>query len=185
MDKNADEALKIAALTLEKYRKNKTMVSPEDLQGKYKIPFQKLKEQLKGEIEDYLKAFCLSDIRIKESDCQDIVAAIDKSFVDNQIGKKVGRAVFKEFDIEAVKQIAKEHRERILKIYEPYFQSHVCLYTYGQCYAEENTAYPLIYNDLVDKFWDEESGSWIDREKPPGDAILIFLKGDRQRENVG
>ena len=58
----------------------------------------------------------------------------------------------------------------------------MCLYTWGQCYAEESTATPLIYNDLVDKFWDEATGEWIDREKPPGAAILIFISEKEKTE---
>lgn len=80
----ADEALKKAALTLEKYRKNKTLVAPEDLKGKYKVPFQKLKHQLAEELGEYLRQYCLAGFIIqKETD--PVVGKIQKSFDDKQI----------------------------------------------------------------------------------------------------
>lgn len=174
----ADEALKTAAATLEKYRKNKTLVAPEDLKGKYKVPFQKLKHQLAEELEEYLRQYCLAGLVIKSKD-DPVVAKIQKSLDDNQIGKRVGQAAFRRFDLEEIKSIAENQRREVMRIWKEYFNEHVCLYTWGQCYAEKSTATPLIYNDLVDKFWDEATGEWIDREKPPGDAILIFIKKEQ------
>ena len=182
----ADEALKKAALTLEKYRKNKTLVAPEDLKGKYEVPFQKLKHQLAEELVEYLRQYCLAGFIIqKETD--PVIEKIQKSFDDNQIGKRVGQAAFRRFDLEEIKKIAADWRREVERIWTEYFNEHVCLYTWGQCYAEESTATPLIYNDLVDKFWDEAAGEWTDREKPPGAAILIFIKKgqlDEQQRNV-
>ena len=89
--------------------------------------------------------------------------------------------------MEEIKKIAADWRREVEGIWTEYFNKHVCLYTWGQCYAEESTATPLIYNDLVDKFWDEVTGAWIEKEKPPGDAILIFIKkeqSDEQQRNV-
>lgn len=173
---NIDEALKTLGLTLEKYRKNKTMVSPADLEGKYKVSFQKLKQQLKAELEAYLKAFCLEDIVIRADDGEEIIKAINKAFKDNEIGRRVGRAAFKNFDLIEVVEIAKEHKDRLWQIYAPYFHKHDCLYVARGCFQEDNPQTPLIYNDLVDKFYNEDKQEWIEMEKPPGDAILIFLK---------
>lgn len=176
--KNADEALKTAELTLEKYKKNKTLVPEADLKGKYKIPFQKLKHQLADELSEYLKAYCLSGLLVKEPKDK-LVEKINQSFIQNDIGKRVGCAAFKNFDIEEIKSVAEEWKNTVHGIWMEYFNEHICLYTYGQCYAEDNPSTPLIYNDLVDKFWDEDTGRWIDREKPPGDAILIFISGGK------
>lgn len=174
--KNAAEALKTAELTLKKYKKNKTLVPEADLRGKYKIPFQKLKHQLADELIEYLKAYCLSDLLIREPKDK-LVERINQSFIQDNIGKRVGRAAFKDFDIEEVKRVAEEWKSTVYWIWTEYFNEHTCVYTYGQCYAEDDPGTPLIYNDLVDKFWDEDTKRWIVREKPPGDAILIFISG--------
>lgn len=173
--KNAEEALKTAGEILERYRKNKTMVSPEDLRGKYKSAFEKLKNELRDALSDYLKAYCLEGITVKQDDGAEFIEACNRSFIDSGIGKAVGIAAFKSFDLAEVQRIAEAHRKKIMELWEPYFHKHTCIYAYGQCFAEDPDN-PLIYNDLVDMFWDEAAGGWIKKEKPAGDAILIFIK---------
>ena len=62
----AAEALKKLTITLEKYRKNKTMVSPADLAGKYKAPFEKLKKQLNDEVAEYMILYSLTDLPLMQ-----------------------------------------------------------------------------------------------------------------------
>lgn len=175
----AEEALKTLEVTLEKYRKNKTMVSPEDLKGKYKTSFQKLKEQLKSEAEDFIRAYCFHGMTVRKDDSDSFVAGCQEVWSKAGFPKESGRAIFKDFDLGKLKSIAEAYRDMVQKNYVEYFNRHICLYAYGQCFAEENPDNPLIYNDLVDKFWEEETGTWIDKEKPPGDAILIFVGGKK------
>ena len=175
---NADEALKTVALTLEKYKKNKTMVSPEDLKGKYKVPFEKLVSQLQEELSDYVSSCCFHGLIIRKCDEPEFMKEIHQTLEDFGVSKAVGCAAFKNFDLEEVKRIAEEARQRVYQIWKAYFNRHTCLYAYGQCFAEDNPHTPLIYNKLVDKFWDEHTKMWISREKPEGDAILIFIGGE-------
>lgn len=170
------EALKTLESTLEKYRINKTKVSPTDLEGRYKVSFQKLKEKLRVEAEAYLNVYCFSGFRILQSDSGELMAAIDRSIRESQIRKRVGRAVFKNFSLQELQEIAKEQRQRVQELYAEYFHRHTCLYANGPCWDEDNPRSPLIYNDLVDKFWDEGRGEWISQGKPPGDAVLIFIQ---------
>ena len=177
---SAEEALNTAAVTLEKYRKNKTMVSPEDLAGKYKVPFDKLQQKLRAELSEYLQAYCLRGIKIRPNDSAELVEAINRSYRENGVGKAVYKAAFEEFDIAAVQRIAQEHRKRILALWNPYFQKHTCLYTIAQNLDPKSNTVPRIYNDLVDKFYDAGTGKWIDPE--PGskqDAVLIFITGEK------
>lgn len=177
----AVKALEKAAVTLEKYRKNKTLVPPEELAGKYKKPFEKLKQQLKEELEEYLRLFILDGLRIRDDDeGQRLIGEINQAFKEAQIGKQVGRAAFREFDLEKIKRIAQEHRQRVMGIYKAYFDRHTCLYAAGPSWDPENPQPPLIYNDIVDKFYDEAAGGWISKEKPPGAAILIFIKSENK-----
>ena len=177
----AEKALEKAAATLEKYRKNKTLVPPEELAGKYKKPFEKLKQQLKEELEDYLRLFILDGLQIRNDDeGQRIIAEINQAFKEAQIGKRVGRAAFREFDLEKIKRIAEEHRQRVMGIYKAYFDRHTCLYAAGPSWDPDNPQPPLIYNDIVDKFYDEAAGGWISKEKPPGAAILIFISEKKE-----
>lgn len=117
----AEKALEKAAATLERYRKNKTLVPPEELAGKYKKPFENLKRQLKEELEDYLRLFILNGLQVRNDDeGQRIIAEINQAFKEAQIGSRVGRAAFREFDLEKIKRIAEECRQRVAGIYEAY-----------------------------------------------------------------
>ena len=171
----AAEALEKAAVTLEKYRKNKTLVLPEELAGKYKKPFEKLKQQLKEELEAYLKAYILDGLKIRDDDeGRQVIADIGQSFKEARIGRQVSRAAFREFDLEKIKRIARGHRRKVEEIYKAYFDRHTCLYAIGY-QAMDNPQPPLIYNDIVDRFYDGTAERWISKEKPPGAAILIFI----------
>ena len=177
----AEKALEKAAATLEKYRKNKTLVPPEELAGKYKKSFEKLKQQLKEELEEYLRLFVLDGLQVRNDDeGQQVIAEINQAFKEAQIGRQVGRAAFREFDLEKIKQIAQEYRQKVEGIYKAYFDRHTCLYAAGPSWDPDNPQPPLIYNDIVDKFYDEAAGGWISKEKPPGAAILIFIKSENK-----
>lgn len=159
------EALKILESTLNKYYLNKTKISPEDLEGKYRNAFQKLKEKLKAETESYLSIYCFSGFKIRYDDSEELAAAIDRSIKKNQIAKRAGRAVFQNFNLDELQEIAKEQRQRVAALYAEYFNYHTYLYASKDYWEANDPQNPLIYNDLVDKFWDKKTGTWIDREK--------------------
>ena len=149
--------------------------------GKYKKPFEKLKQQLKEELEEYLRLFILDGLQIWDDDeGQRLIDEINQAFKEAQIGKQVGRAAFREFDLEKIKRIAEEHRQRVQGIYKAYFDRHTCLYAAGPSWDPDDPQPPLIYNDIVDKFYDKAAGGWISKEKPPGAAILIFIKSENK-----
>lgn len=179
MEKSS-EILKNTAVTLEKYKKNKTLVSPEDLSGKYKVLFEKLKQKLADELSEYLKAYSLERLVLIQDDyIKEFAETVNRIF-QGGIGKRVSRAAFKEFDLEQIKQIAEELRSRIYEeAYVPYFQKHICLYTSDECFSDENPQPPRIYNSLVDKFWNEEIGEWTTNDADKKPALLIFIQGEK------
>lgn len=178
----AVKTLEKAAVMLEKYRKNRILVSPEELAGRYKKPFEKLKQQLKEELEEYLRLFILDGLEFQDDDeGRQLIDEINRTFKEAQIGRRVGRAAFREFDLEKIKRIAQEHRQKVEGIYKAYFDCHTCLYAAGPSWDPDNPQSPLIYNDIVDKFYDEAAGGWISKEKPPGAAILIFIKENKNK----
>lgn len=176
----AQEILKALESTMKKYHVNKTKVPAADLEGKYRISFQKLKGRLKAEAEAYLEAYCLSGFLALKSDSGELVAAIERSIRENQIPKRAGRAVFKDFSLQELQEIAREQRERNQGLYRTYFNRHICLYAAGPSWDQDDPQTPLIYNDIVDKFYDEAAGGWISREKPTWAAILIFIKSENK-----
>lgn len=181
MEKSTD-LLKKMAVTLDKYKKNKTLVSPEDLAGKYKVPFENLKNQLKKELSEYLKTYSLEDLELREGDeLREFVAAAERIFKTTDLGKRAGRAAFQEFDITKVKQCAEELRIRIHnEAWIPYFQKFTCLYVLPECLVPENPQTPQIYNSLVDKFWDEDIKEWISDNDVKNPAALIYFQEGQQ-----
>ena len=159
------EILEKTAITLEKYKKNKTLIPPADLAGNYKVPFEKLQNQLKEELNQYLIAYIADGLTYCQDDLgyfQEFTEAINRIISESEIGKRVGRAALKEFDLEQVTRIAEELRIRVYEeAWVPYFQRHICLYLTEGCLAEGNPQRPRIYNSLVDRFWDEEKEEWI------------------------
>lgn len=181
MEKTTKTLEKIALL-LEKYKKNKTLVSPEDLEGRYKVPFQKLKAELKEELEEYLKDYTLEQLELNtnfQEYLDKFADDVNQIFADAGIGKRIGRAVFKDFDLEQVRQLAEELRIKVYnEAWVPFFQKHICLYATKECLAEENPQKPRIYNSLVDKFWDEETREWIKDETAKKPTTMIYIQVD-------
>lgn len=161
---NEQEILENLQATLEKYRANKTKVSPEDLAGKYAAAFGKLKAKLKAETEAYLKAAIFSGFVVLKDDYEELSRAMEQSLKDNQIGKRAGTAVFKNFSIEELKQIAVEQRERNMPLYEEYFNRHFYLYITAPCLDPYNPQPPLICNFLTNKCYDISKQEFVERE---------------------
>lgn len=177
--KKSTELLKRVAATLEKYKKNKTLVSPEDLAGKYKVPFENLKSQLKKELQEFLKTYSLEQLELRDGDeLKEFVSAAERIFKTTDLGRQAGQAAFKEFDIEKVKQCAEALRIRIHnEAGLPYFQKFTCLYAIPECFVPENPQTPRIYNSLVDKFWDEDIKEWISDKAVNKPVVLIYFSG--------
>lgn len=110
------EALNNLRLTLEKYKKNKENVSKEDLEGKYKKSFDKLKAQLSKEAEAYIIVLMFQGMHFYHEYIDETVEALMDDINARQIGKRVGRAVFKNYDLDEVKAIALEQRDRNIGI---------------------------------------------------------------------
>lgn len=174
----AAEILEKVAISLDKYKKNKTLVSPADLAGKYKLPFQKLKQQLKEELEAYLTAHSLEDLKVRQDkNLDEFSQAVDKVYKDSGISIKVGKAAFRDFDLERVKQLAEQLRAKVYEeAWKPYMQKYICLYATAECFSPENPQTPRIYNSLVDKFYHEESGEWIADNTATTPAFLIYIQ---------
>lgn len=100
--------------------------------GKYKKPFERLKQQLKEELEEYLRLFILEDLKIIDNDeGQKLIAEINQAWQQAEAGRRIGRAAFREFDLGQIQKIAQEHRQKVQEIYEAYFDRHTCLYAAG------------------------------------------------------
>ncbi len=186
-DKEVEQAEKLTVL-LEKYRKNRENVPLEVLQTKYKDAYEKLKAEIKTETQALTRPIAmkmppwLEGQPIKQEYAEEMAGAFNQLYEAGGYAKKIGQALYKHYSITEALQIAGEvngeYQEALLKI----FHQKTCLYTTAENWDPENPVTPRIYNDLVDKFWDEEKGEWITAEKPPGNALLLFITGDKPQK---
>ena len=182
-----EQAEKIAAL-LEKLRLNEEKVPLEILKTKYKAAYDKLREEIKAEAMTFIKPIAsrppswLEGQLIKQEYVNEIAAAFNKLYEEGGYANRIGQALYKRYSIEEARQLAEEinrkYQEELLKI----FQQKTCLYTTAENWDPENPVTLRIYNDLVDKFWDEERGERTAGEKPPGNALLFITGKEPEKE---
>lgn len=178
-----EEMRKTLENTLSKYKNNKEKVPAADLAGKYKAAFDKLKTQLKDATNDYLIQITIADFKILERDGDEVIKQFQRVIDDFEAGKKAGRAIFKNYSIQELERIGAELKAKLNEAWIPYFHKHTCLYITEPC-LQDPPETPAIYNDLIDQFYDLEAERWETREKPKGEAILMFIS-DRKEGDSG
>lgn len=182
------EAEKLAAL-LERLKANREKVPIALLKTKYKTAYEKLlaeiwEEAKKELIPAMVKQPVWMPEKVRSEYAEEIVAEFDRIYKEGGYAKKFGAALYKNYSISEARMLAGEinrkYREEMLNL----FWRKTCLYTTAENWNPENPVSPSIYNDLVDKFWDEDTRGWIRKEKPPGMATLIFITGkEPEKEN--
>lgn len=148
------EALDKLVATLEKYKKNSTLVSPEDLAGKYKVPYEKLRKELHDDLLFYLQTVAFEQIVVLAEDAQWFVAKFNHLYRSLRISERIYKAAYKNYDLEAVKVVACELREAVLRLYREYMVKHTCLYAKASCFDAEKPQQPLVYNDVLNKVYE-------------------------------
>lgn len=182
-----EQAEKLAA-DLEKLRKNKERIPLDVLKTRYKTAYEQLTGDIKTEAVTVLKPIAtqppewLKDCRIKAAYIEEIAAAFNRMYEAGGYARKIGAALYKRYSLQEAEQIAREINGKYLQELTKIFHQKTCLYTTAENWNPDNPVTPRIYNDLVDKFWKEETGEWITEDKPEGPALLIFLKGDEPKE---
>ena len=179
-----EQAEKLAA-DLEKLRKNKERIPLDVLKTRYKTAYEQLTGDIKAEAVAVLKPIAtrppewLKDCRIKAAYIEEIAAAFNSMYEAGSYAKKIGAALY---SLQEAEQIAREINGKYLQELTRIFHEKTCLYTTAENWDPDNPVTPRIYNDLVDKFWKEETGEWITEDKPEVPALLIFITGDKPKE---
>jgi len=89
---------------------------------------------------------------------------------------RAAQAASKRFDAGEVRQIAREGREAAKTALYEYIGPYTCLYAVPECFDQEHPKTPELYNRLVDRFWNYETGEWEKREHAQT-AMLISVAG--------
>lgn len=113
--KEEPEPLDILLKTMEKYVKNKKNCSPEDLKGKYGKSFQALKAKLAQDTKKYLQYAIFGSLYWEDSEHGRKAMKKAQAILDEmEIGKRAGKAVFTDMNIDALIDLAQSARNRIV-----------------------------------------------------------------------
>lgn len=173
-----DEALKNLCATLGKYRRNVAQVPMDELEGKYKVPFDKLKVQLRHDLRTYIFAKATDGIRVHTAEeCEELTGKI-KLMYESGIRLRSEKIAFDiNHELSDIDIIACELREGVLSLYQIYLDKHTCLCVEAACFDPVNPQTPKIYNDVLNKFWSDELNDW--REPTQGETdntVLIYIQ---------
>lgn len=177
---------------LEKLKRNKEKIPLETLKTRYKAAYEKLAADIKTEAEAvFLPAAMtfpdwIDKSRINEKYVRQIAEAFNRAYADGGYARRIGQALYKRYSTRELLQLAAEFNKTFQAAVIDIFHRATCLYTTAENWDPENPVIPKIYNDLVDKFYDEEVGVWRDPE--PGEreeALLIFIKGNKEKGGQG
>ena len=59
-----------------------------------------------------------------QSESQELKQQFQEELKRSGIEKELKKAAFEEYDLQKIQQIAEQHRQQVLKIWDTYFQSH-------------------------------------------------------------
>lgn len=173
---------------LDKLRRNKEKIPLDVLKTRYKAAYEKLVEDIKAEARAYFLPIAaqlpgwLKGRPIKEAYADEIAVAFNQIYSEGKYAHRIGQALYKRYSTGEVRQLAEEINRSFQAAMDDIFNRATCLYTTAENWNPENPVIPKIYNDLVDKFYDDEAGGW--RDPKPGEhenALLIFIKGNKEK----
>lgn len=173
---------------IDKLRRNKEKIPLKVLKTRYGAAYGKLVEDIKASAKAYLLPTAaalspwLAGKRVKAEYADRIVEAFNGLYASGDYAHRIGQALFKRYSIVEARQLAEELNRSFQAAIEGIFEQATCLYTTAENWNPENPVIPRIYNDLVDKFYDDATKQWTDPQ--PGEkenALLIFIKGNKDK----
>ena len=171
---------------IDKMRRNREKVPLEVLKTKYAAAYNALCESIKDELKHIALQFppWLEGRKVKKEYADEMAQIFNEIFTAGGYSKMLGRLAFKEMDAEAAIYTAQQINKKFLAALDEYVSTKACLYATAPCWNPEHPEKPKIYNDLLELFYDDATGSW--REPEPEEmqpAVLIFIdKGKQENE---
>jgi len=127
MNTRTDEKLQKLSELLSKYERNKTGIPKEELEGKYKVAFLKLKTDLAEAASEYGKARLIDafpsgiDSVTIQKDKVDTLAKMVNDYIKRSgLCKKISILLFRHFDLQGVISATEEAQGMVKGIYEKF-----------------------------------------------------------------
>ena len=76
------------------------------------------------ETTDYVRNYCYEGLKVFQSESQALKQQAQEEIEKSGIEEELRKAAFEEYDLQKIQQLAEQHRQQVLKIYDAYFQSH-------------------------------------------------------------
>jgi len=160
---------------LAKLKKNRDKVPLETLKTKYKQGYDKLLAEIKAEAENVFLPIALKGpawlegAKLNSFQQEKLTSIMVESYKEAGGAKKIGHALFTNYSIEEAQAAAEEVNKVFLEHLEAadFFNEGTGLFITEPCWKEGGPA-PKIYNEFIDRFWDEDTGDW--RAPRPGEA---------------
>lgn len=169
---------------IHKLKVNEESLSVLELKTTYRKAYDRLLAEIQAEANKELRPValnppvCLSGAFVSQEDAAEMGSIFQRCCDSGSYRQKIWIALYKHYSVQEAASIAEELNRKFQAALEDLFQKRTCLYTTAANWNEQNPVIPKLYNSLVDKFWDEERRAWVDKEKPPGAALLIFANGE-------
>lgn len=100
---------------IRKMKRNRESVPKELLEGKYAAAYQRLQEEIKGEIRS-LAFDALAGVQVEYNSAEAVLRALEKTYVEGGYGTRLGRAAFIDMDVGAVLSIVEEVRAAFVHV---------------------------------------------------------------------
>lgn len=166
---------------LAKLKANKEKIPLAVLKTKYKAGYEKLTENIRAEAEAVFKPIAaeppewLAGRKIKPEYAEEIVKIFDSIYREGNYARRIGTALYIHYSITEARQLAKDINRKFRKELLAYFHSKTCIYATAENWDPEKPVPPRIYNPLIDKFYDAESGRWTEEGRPDNEAAMMIF----------
>ncbi|MDD3251784.1 MAG: hypothetical protein PHV18_04395 [Lachnospiraceae bacterium] len=157
--------------SLEKLRKNKENVPLEILETRYKDGYGKLKSQIKELLQNVVTPTAAQTPEwmagrhvYKKEYADEMIKIFREVYAAGNYARRLGDAAYKHYSIPEVLSLAREINAEYDRRLLQFFHTRTCLYVTEECCRRDDPQIPGIYNDFVEKFYDEQQQKWTESE---------------------
>ena len=119
-----DELIRELEAKINTYKKNRENIPLDVLKSKYAKAYNQLIEDIKHGAEVLVQYYAYEGIMIKQKDIKSFMPKIDAAHEAYDLNKKVSRLIFKEYNLAAAIEEAKNYRHTVVdKIYTEYLDN--------------------------------------------------------------
>lgn len=150
---------------------NRERVPLETLKSVYRVPYEELKAQIRGSVQEFVLLVACRHLLINPEFSLDEQTAVVQDAIDHsRIPKEIGRSITRDYDVPKIHRMALKLREEIETALWPYIDRETCLVAD----LADIEKPPVIYNTLTRQVY--QDGEWKDHPLDLRGKLLIYRK---------